>query len=264
MTLPSSLAWLLLATQTPTPDHLTQDQVLARITANAATYNATLPSLTAEESIDSEIHTLGIFHQRTHAQATFRVLRQAPGAPLKESRQFLSFNNKPLDPTHPGHLPLTVIGAFGAVQSTFFRPDHLSSYRFNLLPTPAPNGNLQLTIAGDPTNPSCQGTCAGLSGLALLDPATLQITHIDRTITPEASQRNHAAFFVAVDFAPARLSGPAGDQTFWLPTRISTRLEHNDGFFIATYSNYRRFTASMQILPLDPDAAPSQPPAHLF
>ena len=97
------------------------------------------------------------------------------------------------------------------------------------------------------SQPGCAPERKGLTGLALVDPVSGQIVHLERTVTAEASSKDHLAPFASVDYAPAKV----GDQSYWLPTVIVGRFRQGKvkGEFVAHYSNYHRYTASITLLP---------------
>ena len=253
------IASLLLGTpafaQTPAPATL-----IDRLVANADRYRATLPSLTADESIVTEGSTF-FFHQRSTATGTFRVVRSGEGQPLEESRQILTLNGKPVDPGKNVSIPFTLLGGFGRFQEMFFTPRHRICFTFTLLPKAGPGGTQQIAIAGPEdlgSQPGCAPERKGLTGLALVDPASGQIVHLERTVTAEAANNDHLAPFASVDSAPTQV----GDQTYWLPTVIIGRFHEGKvkGEFIAHYSNYHRYAASITLLPGATEVDPASPP----
>jgi hypothetical protein len=268
MSLRPGLAWLLLgwsplSAQAPQPA-----DILNQLVANAAQYNATLPSLTADELIESEASYRGLFPDKAKATATLRAIRSAPGEPLKESRQLLTVNGKPVDPDKKVRLPYTLFGGFGRFQEMFFTPQHLRCYLFTLLPESGPGGTIQIAISSPPDLSAVEGCDPereGLTGLVRVDPVSRQLVHLERTV-PADDRHKHLAPFASVDCAPTRV----GDETFWLPTTVSggspkTAIRSQ---FVAHYSNYHRYTASIKLLPgatevadpAVPDPASTPPP----
>jgi hypothetical protein len=234
--------------------------LIDRLVANAEQYRATLPSLTADETIDSDGAFMGIFKEHATAQGTFRAIRTAPGASLDESRQITILNGKPVEPGRSVGVPFTLSGGFGRFQEMFFTPQHRACFAFELLPDPGPAGALQITISVPPdlwSVPSCSEELHGLTGLVRVAPQTFQITHLERTVTEQAAAKFHLAIFASVDLAPTQV----GDETFWLPTTVVGHIINgrNKGQFVAHYSNYHRYTASISLLPNTTQLAPAQP-----
>jgi hypothetical protein len=239
-------------------------ELLDQLVANAAVYGATLPSLTADETIQSEASYRGLFKDKVEAKGTFRAIRGAPGEQLSESRQLITVNGKPVDPSKPPKLPFTLFGGFGRFQEMFFTPQHIHCFAFAQLSDPGPGGAIQLAISVPAElehKPGCVDSLHGLTGLARVDPVSHQLTHLERTI-PDNGSDGHLAPFASVDCAPTKV----GDETFWLPTVViggapkhAIRAE-----FVAHYNNYHRYTASVTLLPgateVDPATATPEPP----
>jgi hypothetical protein len=263
MSLRLTFASLLLAAavsapaQSPAPVEL-----IDQLVANAEQYHANLPSLTADEAIDSEASFMGMFKSHAHATGTFRVLRAAPGVPLQESRQIAVLNGKPVEPGKHVTLPTTLFGGFGRFQEMFFTPEHRLCFSFTLLPQPGPRDTIQIAIAssgGAGQPPACTHDHATLTGLALVDPVAHQLVHVERTIPDEIAAPAKLAPFASVDLASTKV----GDQTYWLPTTVTGTILNGKirGRFLAHYSNYHRYTASITLLPGAVEVEPSPDPA---
>jgi len=245
--------------QTPAPAEL-----IDQLVANAEQYRATLPSLTADETISSVVSYRGILPDKVQATATLRAIRPAPGEQIQESRQYLTINGKPFDPAKKSNPPYTLFGGFGGFQEMFFTAGHKRCFLFTLLPDQGTGGSIQIAIAARPDMagmPGCDVTRSGLTGLIRLDPQTHHIVHLERTIPDDQTEHTNLAAFASVDLAPTRV----GDDTFWLPTTVIGRSPKRAirGECIMHYSNYHRYTASMKLLPgateVDPPT-PTPPP----
>jgi len=237
-------------------------ELIDHLVANAEEYRATLPSLTADETIHSETSYMCMFKRHADAQGTFRVLRTVDDAQLQESRQIAMLNGKAVEPGKHVALPATLFGGFGRFQEMFFTPQHRRCFAFTLLPEPGPEGTQQIAISVPPeleTQPGCTQERHGVTGLARVDPATGQLVHLERTVPDEDVAHTNLAPFASVDCAPTKV----GEQTFWLPTEIVGRILNGKvrGQFVAHYSNYHRYAASMSVLPgaveVDPATAPT-------
>jgi len=130
----ATLTTSLLTAQSPAPPELIDELV-----ANAALYNATLPSITASETIESEASYLTVFKNKAVAKGTFRVVRDPNGSMLKESRQITELDGKPVAEGQQVHLPTTLFGGFGLFQEMFFTPAHQRCYIFTRLSEPGPD-----------------------------------------------------------------------------------------------------------------------------
>ena len=233
--------------------------LIDELIANAAVYRATLPSITADEAIESETSFMGLLPDRTRAQGTFRVLRAEGDERLKESRQLVTVNGKPVDPAKHVRLPFTLFGGFGSFQEMFFTPAHRVCFDFRQLPDPGPGGTLQIAVSSQPSErwpAPCPDAFRMVTGLVRIDPTTHQITHFERTVSP-AAPRSDLAPFASVDLAPAKV----GDDTFWLPTTVvgSTISGKIHAHFTAHYSNYHRYAASIKLLPGATEVEPTPP-----
>lgn len=230
--------------QTPVPADL-----LNQLIANAAQYRVTIPSLTADEWIESETSYHGMLRHKVQASGTFRAVRGKAGELLEESRQIAMVNGKPTAPSDPVRLPVALFGGFGRFQEMFFTPQHVRCFAFTLLPGSGLGGTLQIGIRAVPdldSQPGCPSGYRGLTGLARVDPASHQLVHIERTL-PESHENRGGAPFASVDCAPTKV----GNETFWLPTQITggTPKRFFRRKFVAHYSNYHRYVASVKLLP---------------
>jgi hypothetical protein len=252
-----------IAAQAPAPP--APAGLIDQLVANAEQYRVNLPSLTADEAIDSEASFMGMFRNHAKATGTFRVLRTEPGVPLQESRQITVLNGKPVEPGKRAQLPATLFGGFGRFQEMFFNPQHRLCYSFTQLPEPGPGGTVQIAISSPEvsTQAGCTHDPGPVTGLALVDPLSHQLVHLERTIPEQIANRTNLAPFASVDLASTKV----GDQTFWLPTTVTGKIANGKihGEFIAHYSNYHRYTASIKLLPgateVESTPEPATPPA---
>ena len=224
-------------------------ELLNQLVANAEQYRLTIPSLTADESIESEISYHGLLRHKVRASGTFRAVRGKPGEPLQESRQITMVNGKPVAQNAPVRLPLVLSGGFGRFQEMFFSPQHVRCFAFTLLPESGPGGTLQIAIRAVEdldSQPGCPSGYKGLTGLAGVDRVSHQLVHIERTL-PDSRDNRGGAPFASVDCAPTKV----GDETFWLPTQVAggTPTQFIRRKFVARYSNYHRYVASVKLLP---------------
>ena len=232
------------AAQTPVPADLLQQLI-----ANADQYRLTIPSLTADESIESESSLHGLFRNKVQARGTFRAVRGAPGEPLKESRQLTELNGRPLFPNDQVRLPIALNGGFGRFQEMFFTPEHIRCFAFTMMSEPGPGGTLQIGISAIQdldSQPACPRGYKGLTGLARVNAVSHQLVHVERTL-PDLPLNRGGAPFASVDCAPTKV----GDETFWLPTQVAggTPKQFIRRKFVAHYSNYHRYVASVTLLP---------------
>jgi hypothetical protein len=211
---------------------------------SAAALHATLPSITAHEVVQTEA-SRGILTRHSQGEGTVRVLRAAAGGILKETHQMSARNGKPLasdDRKEPAQLSDGFIGA----QEMFFSRANRPCFSFTLAPQPTRSDPLKLHIALSPdyaSLPGCPSGLQGLSGVALVDPATHQLTYLERMIPAAASA---LVRFVSTDYEPASV----GDKTFWLPalTPSSGVQGKTKMYTMVSYSDYHQYAASVTIL----------------
>jgi hypothetical protein len=243
---------------------LSFDQLLSRVEANTEEYRSTVPSFVCDEHITSqEIHDGKLKHETT-VDAIFSVTRSTrQTGVLDESREVKAIDNKP-SAKKKVNMPLAFSGGFSGALTKFLSVGHDQCFKYQ---PDAPNSSRQdevgFTFAARDdvsTQPSCATIKPGTGGRVLVDTATMQVTHIERTV-PNPIAADHSVFGTAsVDYAAVTLNG----NTFWLPitiTAFTTETPKTNGFrFAAHYSNYHRFGATSTIIPLAPDAeSKSQP-----
>jgi hypothetical protein len=263
---PALLLLMPLARAQPSSGTPAPAELIDHLVANAEVYRARLPSITANETIESEGSYMTIFRRRVEAKGIFRVIRDPASGELNEQRQVAEVDGKAVEPGQRLNLPWTLGGGFEKFPEMFFTREHRLCYTFTLLPEPGPGNTQQIAIDELPPEqrtPACVASSRGFTGLIRVDPATRQLVYIERTTTDEMAERYHLAPFASVAVAPAKI----GDDTFWLPTVVIGTYTRGKvkGKFIAHYSGYHRFTGSITILPGvtavgSPDSTPAPKP----
>lgn len=241
------------STVTPPPQaNLTADQLVEHLVANAEVYLATLPSLTAHETIASKTSEVFSFFGKNvvHAEATIRA-RKASNGVMEESRQIASVNGKLFAPDKSVGFPMSLSGGFGGFAAEFFTRQHRPCFAFVLTPDRLAYEPFELAISlsSDATaHPECDPGWEGFTGMARIDPATLQLLHLERSFPETAVTGKHRLTFCSVDLAPAKL----GQKTFWLPTTLIGHAQNGKIRldWASTYSDYHQFAASSTILPV--------------
>jgi hypothetical protein len=228
----------------------TLDTVLTRLQQNSTIYTLSLPNFFADESFTSQEFYHGLRRQSITTISTLRVLHK-PGEANQsvktvESREVRTINNKP---AHGDQVngPIVLKGAFDTAL-TMFTASHVNCFTYQLLPPPDPQHLLLSFTAKDPVSADCPAFIVGETGRALLDPQTMQPTHIDRTV-PHAEGAGIGTFIWSIDFASTTL----GDRVFNMPTSIRTKVFSKYSLTAyqtnATYTNYHHLTVSSTILP---------------
>jgi hypothetical protein len=246
--------WLQASAQVPAPPaasthaaaaNLTADRLVDELVENAARDHATLPSLTAHESIVSKVDEHVVFRKNTaKAEATVHIVRKSPEGAWTEDRQFTVFNGKPVAPNTRVQLPFDLENSFDDVQSFFFSVQNRPCYNFALAARVGKEAPLELTIT-PVSKVATQSQCIARSGVARIDPATHRVTHLEFT-NPTGP---NSSFFSSVDYAATQV----GYKLFWLPSVVTTRvvIGKTPNEWTARYSDYHQYTASVTILPAD-------------
>jgi hypothetical protein len=210
---------------------------------NVSHFHAVLPSITADETIQSDLSQHGIYRAHGKATATLRVFPAAAGQQLREERTYLTIDGKAVRADKKEKLPFELNGAFSAIAEMFFTPAHVFCYSFTAMP-PAADGAVQYSFVTRPDLPAdCKNVGVTVRGLVQADPASAEIRHIERTITSPAAQGQHQVTFIGVDYASAAI----GSKTYDLPKELKADLDGNLGHFVAQYSGFRRFAATVTI-----------------
>jgi hypothetical protein len=243
--------------QQPTP---ALDQLLSQVEANTEQYKATVPSFLCDEHITSQELRDGKAKHETTIDALFRVTRS--GEILEESREVKTINSEPSS-TKKLNLPIFFSGGFSGALAKFLSVERRQCFDYRPDPSaPASLGTQSFTFAARQAAaklPACSTIQPGTIGRFVVDPATMQVTHIERTVPNPIGRDQSVLGTAAVDFAPVTLNG----KSFWLPstvTAFTTETPKTSAFrFTAKYSDYHRFAASSTILPTTSESTQPQP-----
>jgi hypothetical protein len=240
----------------------TLDQLLSRVEANTEQYKASVPSFLCDEHIVSqELHEGKITHETT-VDALFRVTRSTSQAgTLDESREIKAIDGKPSS-NKKISMPLSFSGGFSGALAKFLSADRRQcfDYQPDLSHTALP-GTEAFTFAAREAalkESACTTIQPGTTGKFVINSATTQVIHIERTFPYPIGKDQNVLGTASVDFDPVTLNG----STFWLPSVISASTSETSKThavrFTAHYSNYHRFAASSTILPTVPDSTQPQ------
>jgi hypothetical protein len=249
-----------LAQTSPSPSASAQNQTASsnsaanllvdQLVENDERNRATLPSLTARESILSKFDEIVVFGRSSDkAEATVRMVRKSPSEPLTQIRQYTALNGKPVKPGQHIVLPLDMIDSFSDIQSLFFSVQNRVCYSFTLGTHPTRDASLELSMTFNPdaaTLPHCASLPKGRTGVARIDPTTHQLTRLEYT-TSKGAEPDHPSAFTSVDYAPVKL----GDKTFWLPAVETAHvvIDKTPLKWVSHYSDYHQYASSVTILP---------------
>ena len=250
------------AAQPPAP--LTIDTVVEKLQANLDAYDKSIPSFMADEHMDSIRHEFGnrgasAPNYETIADSVFELKRQIDPAThsqfLDESREMRIIDGRPADGRRI-NAPAMLYGAFSgglAVVSS----EEQACMHYQLEP-PKPRKPIIVRFTSTPAGerPKTCLLAEDGSGRVLIDPASMQITHIEirvphHVITPEFDDGQKGApqithWEVLVDYRPVVLN----NRIFWLPSTVSSTMSSDvtQWSFRASYRNYHLLEVHSRIV----------------
>ena len=255
----------------------TLGEILQRLQENVDQYQALVPSFFCDEHVVSTIIP-DPRHESTVTDSTFRLKRvPAPGAEgktvLEESHEVKMVNGRPATGDSVSG-PAYLRGAFSnglalvsASQQACMRTT-LRPMGKNKSSTPFVIQFASVSASKRPNDCRMQ---EDVSGRVLIDPETMQVTHVEFTAPRHLIGTTVNTDFyglrldettlvgrwdVTVEYAPVLLGG----KSFWLPTKVSDRMRsnlvRNRWSYDATYSNYHKLEVTSRILPASGAPAP--------
>jgi hypothetical protein len=250
----------LCAQQAKTPS---LEEILARLEANLNHYDTSVPSLFCDEQVVSRMDP-SVRNQDMTTDSVFRLKRTENAdhtTTLVESREIRKVNGKaPTSQDMKG--PTLLNGAFeGGLAVVSLSQRACMSYTLQRINENRPSEPYVVRFATKLT-PENSANCLleeKSKGRVFIDPASMQITHLELTTPdhviipgnysekPVVGERD-----VTVDYAPVELGG----DSFWMPSAITMRTTSGEGTFNrtvwtfrATYANYHRLEVKSRILP---------------
>jgi hypothetical protein len=248
----------------------TLQEIVQRLEANLNHYDTGVPSLFCDEHVISQVEP-GPRDQDTITDSVFRLKRTAnPGhtTTLVESREIKNVNGKP--PTSQDmDGPTLLNGAFeGGLAVVSLKQTACTNYALQRINRnrPAEPYIVRFATVLTPQNSADCLLKENSKGRVFIDPASMQITHLEITtprhaIIPGNSYRPPVVGkrVITVDYAPVLLGG----ETFWMPSTITLRATSGSGTFHtivwsfqATYRNYHKLEVTSRILPAGEAPAP--------
>lgn len=240
----------------------TLDEILERLEANLNHYDTRVPSLFCDEHVISQVEP-GSHDEDTVTDSIFR-LKRTPNpdhtTTLVESREIKSVNGKPAT-SQDMDGPTMLSGAFeGGLAVVSLNQTVCMNYTLQRINKNRPTEPYIVRFATVLT-PQNSAKCLlqeNSKGRVFIDPASMQITHLEIT-TPHhvISGNSYGSLGVGkrdltVDYAPVLLGG----ETFWMPSTITMRVTRGSGTFHmivwsfrATYRNYHKLEVKSRILP---------------
>ena len=249
----------------------TLEEILDRLEANLNHYDARVPSLFCDERVVASRVEPGLRDQDTVTDSIFRLkrtLKPDHTNSLVESRQVQSVDGKPVA-SQQINAPTLLSGAFeGGLAVVSLSQRACMIYSLQRINKDHPGRPYAVRFATALTLQNSAGCLLQekSSGRAFIDPASLQITHLELTTprhviipgnrftSPIVGRR-----VLTVDYAPVVLGG----ETFWMPSTIAMRNTSGAGTFHmmvwsyqATYRNYHKLEVTSRILPGSASPAP--------
>jgi hypothetical protein len=251
---------VLCAQQAKTP---TLEEILQRLEANLNHYDTGVPSFFCDEHVTSRVEP-GLRNENTITDSIFR-LKRTPNAghttTLVESREIKEVDGKPAT-SQDIDGPTLLSGAFeGGLAVVSLNQTTCMNYTLQRIKRNRPTEPyiVRFATALTPQNSSDCLLQEKSSGHVLIDPASMQMTHLElntprHTIIHENAFRSAVVgkWTVTVDYAPVQLGG----ETFWMPSAITSRATSGAGTyhtivwsFRATYRNYHKLGVTSHLLP---------------
>ena len=250
----------MVAQQAKTP---TADEILHRLEANLNHYDKSLPSLFCDEQVVSRVEP-GASNRDTVTDSVFHLRRMANPdhtTALVESREIKRVNGKPAS-SQDMKGPSLLSGVFeGGLAVVSLNQRGCMRYELERIKAAHPTAPYVIRFSTRLNQQNIQDCLLQekSKGRVFIDPATMEITHLELT-TPRHVIIPGSAYARAVvgkreltvDYAPVVLDG----DTFWMPSTITSRsVSGSDTFhptlwsYRATYRNYHRLEVKWRIVP---------------
>jgi hypothetical protein len=253
----SSALW---AQRAKTP---TLEEVLERLEANLNHYDAGVPNFFCDEHVVSQVEP-GLPSDNTVTDSVFRLKRTSSAdhtTALVESREIKSVDGKPAT-SQKMDGPTLLSGVFeGALAVVSPNQAACMNYTLQRIDSKRPSDPYIVRFATVLTPENTAGCLLqeNSKGRIFVDPASMQITHLELT-TPRHviirgdifTSRVVGERVLTVDYAPVVLGG----ESFWMPSTITSRDTSGSGTFHtivwsyrATYQSYHKLDVTSRILP---------------
>jgi hypothetical protein len=242
----------------------TLDEILQRLEANLKHYDTSVPSFFCDEHVLSRIEPGQRDNKDTVTDSVFRLKRTVSAdhtTALVESRQIKSINGKPAN-SQKMDGPAMLSGAFeGGLAVVSLKQATCTNYTLQRINKKRSGEHYIVrfaTVLTPQNTPHCL-LKENSKGRVFIDPASMQITHLElttphHTIIPEDFDTSPVVGqrVITVDYAPVLLGG----EKFWMPSMITLRATSGAGSFHpmvwsfqATYRNYHKVEVESHILP---------------
>lgn len=241
---------------------LSVNDVLARVRANLALYDASIPNLICDESVDSKRTFGGKVKDEMKIESSFSMVRSSDGKSFRETRVKQLVNG--IKPKNQKVAPPYFFSG-GIVNVLSLVSDTCNNFAFAQDAQTADNSNIVIAVTPRPASPEVPAHCKATwrhswRAKLVIDPKLFQVLHLEYSVqdvsfglashlpfVPFPSTHNTMSF--TADYAPMTLGG----KTFWLPQTITSTVTDKVRpitlEYLAHYTHYHVFTSTSTILP---------------
>ncbi|HKO19261.1 MAG TPA: hypothetical protein VJU82_10285 [Acidobacteriaceae bacterium] len=249
----------MLCAERPSPPTL--EQILQRLETNLHRYDTTVPSFFCDEHAISAVWP-GAPNENRITDSVFRLTRTPQPdhtTTLVESRDIQKVDGKPATERNVDG-PTLLRGAFeGGLAVVSLSQSACMSYSLQPIRKSHPIKPYIIYFATDGA-PRNRANCLlqeNSTGRAFIDPASMQIKHLEITTPRHVIDRGDydtpdlvGKRVLTVDYSPVTLGG----QTFWMPSAINMRVTSGTFHmtvwsFQAKYRNYHKLEVTSRIVP---------------
>jgi hypothetical protein len=230
------------------------DQVLDRVQANVAEFEASLPDFICSERISSRKVVDGMVRRETVTDSDFVGLQRKSGPHLfTETRKIVRINGKPVANGEDLIGSFLFGGGFSSILIITFAPKNIPYHNYRVAGTELLEGRtallIEFTTKDDQTELRFDFNGKALiqrdTGKAWIDPESMQVLRLERrflNVQPKSAETITAV----VDYTRVAI----GEKSFWMPKSVWAEDSHKrkvTGQYLAEYSNYRKFDVSADI-----------------
>lgn len=241
----------------------TLDQILLQLESNLHRYDSQVPNFFCNEHVVSST-SYDRQRQSTITDSVFRLERNAKPngvSTLVESREVKTVNGSSAEGKQIAG-PSILTGVFSGGLDTVSQSQR-TCMRYTLEPVKQGSSDepyvVQFaTLPGSHYSSACVLQEEGF-GRVVIDPASMQVLRMELTAPHHIIFPSETGVWeISVDYAPVRF----GNQSFWMPTKISSKAVPSEAYaptaysFDASYTEYHKLEVSSRIVPLREDAAP--------
>ena len=237
------------------------DDVLGAVSDQVQEFKDLLPDFVCNERVTSSEFDSGKLRKEKTVDSIFTGVQQSNEQntlrfAFAESREVLAIDGKPVRKGTPfPKLPYRFAGGYSSLLLTTFAPENLQYHNYSIADRHR-SGRTEALLVRFATKEGQQKLRAGFQGKQLVEKDVgaawidMSSFHVIRLLRqslnlPPVFSRSIAT----VDYGPVTID----DREFWMPLKIRSEVnERSSGasvIYVAEYSDCRRFTADIKILP---------------